>query len=66
MQDIIATDINAMKSLLYLQPNDYIYIKPLNKILRDWKETGMRISKTIITVLSLAATTFTFKRIKTA
>jgi polysaccharide export outer membrane protein len=49
MQDIDLTDINAMKSLYYLQPNDYIYIKPLKQKSWDWR--GIESLGTIIVVV---------------
>jgi polysaccharide export outer membrane protein len=35
MHDLDLTDINVMNSLFYLQPNDYIYIKPLKQ--KTWE-----------------------------
>ena len=59
MQDIDLTDINAMKSpFYYLQPNDYIYIKPLKQKTWGTGKTGIESLGTIITLLSLATTTF--------
>jgi polysaccharide export outer membrane protein len=53
MHDLDLTDINVMNSpYFYLQPNDYIYIKPLKKKLGNRKD-GYRIF-TVITLLSLA------------
>ncbi|MEC4004444.1 polysaccharide biosynthesis/export family protein [Flavobacterium sp. SUN052] len=53
------TDINAMKSNVYnLQPNDYIYIKPLKQKTWGTGKTGIESLGTIITILSLATTTF--------
>jgi polysaccharide export outer membrane protein len=40
----------------YLQPNDYIYIKPQKKMGNG--KTGIESLGTIITLLSLATTTF--------
>jgi polysaccharide export outer membrane protein len=49
---ILITDINVMNSpYFYLQPNDYIYIKPLTKNLGTGK-TGIESLGTVITLLS--------------
>lgn len=57
--NIDLTDINAMKSPVYnLQPNDYIYIKPLKQKSWGTGKTGIESLGTIITILSLATTTF--------
>ena len=59
MQDLDLTDINAMKSpFYYLQPNDYIYIKPLKQKAWGTGKTGIESLGTVITLLSLATTTF--------
>lgn len=59
MHDIDLTDINVMKSpYFYLQPNDYIYIKPLKQKTWGTGKTGIESLGTIITLLSLATTTF--------
>lgn len=59
MHDLDLTDISAMKSpFYYLQPNDYIYIKPLKQKSWGTGKTGIESLGTIITVLSLATTTF--------
>jgi polysaccharide export outer membrane protein len=43
MHDLDLTDINVMNSpYFYLQPNDYIYIKPLKQKLGNRKD-GYRI-----------------------
>lgn len=53
------TDANAMKSnVYYLQPNDYIYIKPLKQKTWGTGKTGIESLGSIITILSLATTTF--------
>lgn len=53
------TDLNAMKSnVYYLQPNDYIYVKPLKQKTWGTGKTGIESLGTIITILSLATTTF--------
>lgn len=53
------TDKNAMQSPCYnLQPNDYIYIKPLKQKSWGTGTTGIQSLGTIITLLSLATTTF--------
>ncbi|MFV5698745.1 polysaccharide biosynthesis/export family protein [Flavobacterium sp. ZT3R17] len=59
MQDLDLTDINVMKSpYYYLQPNDYIYVKPLKQKTWGTGKTGIESLGTIITLLSLATTTF--------
>jgi polysaccharide export outer membrane protein len=53
------TNINAMQSpCYYLQPNDYVYIKPLKQKTWGTGKTGIESLSTIITILSLATTTF--------
>ncbi len=53
------TDANAVNSpCFYLQPNDYIYIKPLKQKTWGTGKTGIESLSTIITLLSLATTTF--------
>lgn len=53
------TDINAMKSnAYYLQPNDYVYVKPLKQKSWGTGRTGIESLGTIFTILSLATTTF--------
>lgn len=53
------TDKNAMNSeVYYLKPNDYIYIKPLKQKSWGTGKTGIESLSTIITILSLATTTF--------
>ncbi len=57
--DIDLTNINVMNSpYYYLQPNDYIYIKPLKQKTWGTGKTGIESLGTIITLLSLATTTF--------
>lgn len=59
MHDIDLTDINAMKSpYYYLQPNDYIYVKPLKQKTWGTGKTGLESLSTFVTLLSLATTTF--------
>ena len=53
------TDYNAIQSpYFYLQPNDYIYIKPLKQKTWGTGKTGIESLSTIITVLSLVTTTY--------
>ena len=53
------TDINIMKSpYFYLQPNDYIYVKPLKQKTWGTGKTGLESLSTFITLLSLATTTY--------
>jgi polysaccharide export outer membrane protein len=59
MHDIDLTDVNVMKSpYYYLQPNDYIYVKPLKQKTWGTGRTGIESIGTIITIISLATTTF--------
>jgi polysaccharide biosynthesis/export protein len=51
------TDINAMKSpYYYLQPNDYIYVKPLPQKSWGTGTTGIQSLSTVVSILSLATT----------
>jgi polysaccharide export outer membrane protein len=53
------TDKAAMNSPVYfLKPNDYIYIKPMKQKSWGTGKTGIESLSTIITILSLATTTF--------
>lgn len=53
------TDSKAVESpCYYLQPNDYIYIKPLKQKTWGTGKTGIESLGTIITLLSLATTTY--------
>lgn len=53
------TDSNAVNSpCFYLQPNDYIYVKPLKQKTWGTGKTGIESLATIITLLSLATTTY--------
>jgi polysaccharide export outer membrane protein len=59
MNDIDLTDVNVMKSpYYYLQPNDYVYVKPVKQKTWGTGKTGIESITTIITVLSLATTVF--------
>ena len=61
IHDIDLTDIKAMQSPYYfVQPNDYIYIKPLKQKSWGTGKTGIESIGTIITILSLATTTLLF------
>ncbi|RTZ02907.1 sugar transporter [Flavobacterium sp. RSP49] len=63
MHDLDLTDINVMQSpYYYLQPNDYVYIKPLKQKTWGTGKTGIESLGTIITLLSLATTTFLLLR----
>ncbi len=58
MHDIDLTDINVMQSPYYnLQPNDFIYVKPLKQKTWGTGKTGIESLSTILTVLSLFTTT---------
>jgi polysaccharide biosynthesis/export protein len=51
------TDINAMQSpYYYLQPNDYIYVKPLPQKSWGTGTTGIQSLTTVVSILSLATT----------
>lgn len=53
------TDSNATSSpCFYLQPNDYIYVKPLKQKTWGTGSTGIESLTTVITILSLATTTY--------
>lgn len=57
------TDVSSIKSPAYnLQPNDYIYVKPLKQKTWGTGKTGLESLSTIITLLSLATTTFLLLR----
>jgi polysaccharide export outer membrane protein len=59
MNDIDLTDVNVMRSPYYnLQPNDYIYVKPLRQKTWGTGQTGIQSIATIITLLSLATTVY--------
>ncbi|WP_163407822.1 polysaccharide biosynthesis/export family protein [Flavobacterium ajazii] len=59
MNDVDLTDVNVMKSpYYYLQPNDYIYVKPLKQKTWGTGQTGLQSLGTIITLLSLGTTLF--------
>ncbi len=63
IHDIDLTDIKAMESPFYfVQPNDYIYIKPLKQKTWGTGKTGIESLGTIITLLTLATTTFLLLR----
>jgi len=53
------TDSKSVNSpCFYLQPNDYIYVKPLKQKTWGTGKTGIESLSSIITILSLATTTF--------
>ncbi|MBU0941554.1 MAG: polysaccharide biosynthesis/export family protein [Flavobacteriaceae bacterium] len=59
MHDIDLTDKNVMKSpYFYLQPNDYVYIKPLKQKTWGTGKTGIESLTTLVSLLSLATTTY--------
>jgi len=59
MKDLDLTNINVMNSPYYfLQPNDYIYVKPLKQKTWGTGSTGIQSLTTIITLLSLVSTTY--------
>ena len=58
MHTINLTDAKAMQSpFYYIQPNDYIYVKPLKQKSWGTGTTGVQSVATIITALSLVTTT---------
>ena len=59
MHDIDLTDINVTQSpYYYVQPNDYIYIKPLKQKSWGTGKTGIESFGTIISILSIGTTIF--------
>jgi len=57
MHDIDLTDINVLKSPYYnLQPNDYIYVKPLKQKTWGTGTVGLQSIGTIMTFISLITT----------
>ena len=63
MHTLDLTDVKSMQSPYYfLQPNDYIYVKPLPQKSWGTGTTGMQSVATIITALSLVTTVFLLLR----
>lgn len=63
MHNIDLTDRNVVNSpYFYLQPNDYIYVKPLKQKSWGTGKTGIESLGTILTLLSLATTAFLLLR----
>ncbi|PWA04878.1 polysaccharide biosynthesis/export family protein [Flavobacterium psychrotolerans] len=59
MHEIDLTDVKAMQSPYYfIQPNDYIYIKPLKQKTWGTGTTGIQSLSSVIAIISLATTTF--------
>jgi polysaccharide export outer membrane protein len=59
MHDIDLTDINVMNSpYYYLQPNDYIYVKPLKKKTWETVKTGIEGFTSIVSLITLGTTVF--------
>jgi polysaccharide export outer membrane protein len=59
MHTIDLTDINALKSpYYYLQPNDFIYVKPLKQKTWGTGTVGLQTFTTIMAVFSALVTTF--------
>lgn len=57
MHDIDLTDINVINSPYYqLQPNDYIYVKPLKKNAWESFKTGIEGFTTIVSLITLGTT----------
>ncbi len=58
------TNKNAMNSPCYnLQPNDYIYVKPLKQKTWGTGTTGIQSIQTVITLISVVATTYLLLKI---
>ncbi len=63
MHTIDLTDSKALQSNYYnLQPNDYIYVKPLSQKSWGTGKTGLESLSFVLTVLSLLTTTFLLLR----
>ncbi len=63
IHSIDLTSIEAVKSpYYYLQPNDYIYVKPLKQKTWGTGKTGIESLGTIITLLSVITTTYLLLR----
>jgi polysaccharide biosynthesis/export protein len=63
IHDIDLTDLRVIESpYYYIQPNDYIYVKPLKQKSWGTGKTGIESLGTIITLLSLATTTYLLLR----
>jgi polysaccharide biosynthesis/export protein len=59
MHDLDLTDRNVIYSpYYYLQPNDYVYVKPMKQKSWGTGKTGIESLGTIITLLSLVTTTY--------
>ncbi|MFM2265801.1 MAG: hypothetical protein RLZ77_1221 [Bacteroidota bacterium] len=59
MHEIDLTDIKALQSpYFYVQPNDYIYVKPLKQKSWGTGKTGLESLSTVLTLLTLITTTF--------
>ncbi|HTG66817.1 MAG TPA: polysaccharide biosynthesis/export family protein [Flavobacterium sp.] len=59
MHNIDLTDANVVNSpYYYLQPNDYIYVKPLKQKTWGTGKTGIESLGTILTLISLSTTVF--------
>ncbi|TDD75921.1 polysaccharide biosynthesis/export family protein [Flavobacterium caseinilyticum] len=59
MHDLDLTNVNTMKSpYFYLQPNDYILVKPLKQKTWGTGKTGIESFGTITTLFSVATTIF--------
>ncbi len=63
LHDIDLTDIKAIQSpYYYIEPNDYIYIKPLKQKTWGTGKTGIESLGTIISILTLVTTTLLLLR----
>lgn len=64
MHNIDLTNINAMQSPYYnLQPNDYIYVKPLKKKTWGTGKTGIESLSTLFTLISVVTTALVLLRL---
>ena len=58
MHSLDLTDVNVMNSpYYYIQPNDYIYVKPLKQKSWGTGTTGIQSIGTLVTLISLVTTT---------
>ena len=58
LHDIDLTDIKAIQSpYYYIQPNDYIYVKPLKQKTWGTGKTGIESLSTVLSILTLITTT---------
>ena len=59
LHEIDLTNIKAIESpYFYVQPNDFIYVKPLKQKSWGTGKTGLESISTVLTLLTLITTTF--------